>query len=297
MTARRLAPLAWLLLAACGLAGAQAGGAGALLLPEQPVLVNEGPLQRLIVRPLGEGRTPPADGRSNSFLTLEAGSGMSLLCDTSYGIGVALGDLDRHCLLAHLGDSGWKLGQVDQVSVGATLDLDELDLPFDIDFGLSWLQSDLDDGSDLEFGLIDPRYAPSAGIASDLAGESLHIGATHWISERSWVRVTGRGSRFRIDRLLPSGPLSWNTRSLRLDAGLGDFAGSLTGRETRIPRLDQSRFDLDVGVSWRTPWSGRFTVGARNLLSPADAMSPEIARGNEPLVEARTPYVRYQQDL
>lgn len=299
MTARWCFPLASLLLAAAGAAGAQAGDPQRLLLPELPPSAVEGPLQRLIVQPFGAAPLGEQnDPRSRGFLSVDAGSGLSLLCDSGFGVGAALGDLSRHCLLGRLDENGWTLGRVDQVTVGASLALDAPALPLDLDFGLSWLHGDAAGDDEVEFGLIDPRYAPSAGIAADLAGESLHVGATHWISERSWLRVTGRGSRFRAERLLPNGPLSWNSRSLRLDAGLGDFAGSLTGRETDIPQLNRSWFDLDVGVSWRTPWSGRLTVGARNLLSPADALAPELKSGaGEPLIEARTPYVRYQQDL
>lgn len=297
MAARRFHLLPWLLLAATG-ASAQEGDARWMLLPDAPAQTVSGPLQRLIsVRAPEQGFTPTEDRRSRGFLSVEAGSGLSLLCDSSFGVGAALADLEQHCLLGRLDQGNWTLGRVDQLAVTRSLSLEDQGLPIDLDFGLAWLRGEPAADDSAGFDLLDPRYAPSAGLAEDLAGESLHVGATHWLSERSWLRVTGRGSRFRAERLLPSGPLAWNSRSLRLDAGVGDFAGSLTGRQTAIPQLNRSWFDLDVGVSWRTPWSGRLTVGARNLLSPADALNAESAKPGEPLVESRTPYVRYQQDL
>ena len=48
---------------------------------------------------------------------------------------------------------------------------------------------------------------------------------------------------------------------------------------------------LDLGVSWRTPWSGELSVGAQNLWT-APIHSPRDAES-----QARTPYIQYRQDL
>jgi hypothetical protein len=303
MTARWCPLLAWLLCSATAVAGAQEREPWTLLLPEaasESTAYVASPLRRLIATaPSDSLSTPTPDRRSRSLLSVEAGPGLSLLCDSSFGIGAALADLESHCLLGRLDGHSWSLGQVAQLSVAQSLTLDSSTLPLQLDFGLSWLRADAaaPEQPASEFDLLDPRYAPTAGMAGDLSGESLQIGATHWLSERSWVRVTGRGSRFRLERLLPDGPLAWNSQSLRIDAGMGNFAGSVTGRRSVIPQLRRSWMDLDLGVSWRTPWSAKLTVGARNLLTPADALSPELSKDAERLIEARTPYVRYQQDL
>lgn len=303
MTARWRPLLAWLLCSATAAAGAQERESWQLLLPEasaQSPAYAASPLRRLIASAPSDAFFAPAeDRRSHSLLSVEAGPGLSLLCDSSFGIGAALADVENHCLLGRLDGDSWTLGQVDQLSVSRSLSLDSATLPLQLDFGLSWLRADAaaPGAPTSEFDLLDPRYAPNAGIAGDLSGESLQIGATRWLGERSWIRVTGRGSRFRLDRLLPDGPLAWNSQSLRLDAGMGDFAGSLTGRRTAVPQLRRSWVDLDLGVSWRTPWSAKVTVGARNLLTAADALGAELDKDAERLIEARTPYVRYQQDL
>lgn len=302
MNARWRYSVIWLLMAVCAPAVAQPPEPGAFLLQlPPPVESGIGPLRQLRLDPLGLPRVVNGeDRRSRGFLSLDAGPGLSLLCDGAFGISAALADLERHCLLGRLDEDRWTLGRVDQLSVSSSLSLDGAGLPIDLDFGLSWLRSDsLSDEQDLQFDLLDPRFAPQAGLAGDLAGESVHLSATHWLNQRSWLRVTGRGSRLRQDQLIPNGStMRINSRSLRFDAGVGDFAGSLTGRQSRIPQLDRRWFDIDVGVSWRTPWSAQLTVGARNLLSPADAMAtPESSKSGERVLDARTPYVRYQQDL
>ena len=301
MISRWRYPLIGLLLAACGLGHAQGVDPAFLLQPASVAETGFGPLRQIRTDPLGLPRVLSGeDRRSRGFLSVEAGPGLSLLCDGAFGVSAALADLAQHCLLGRLENDRWTLGPINQLGLSASLSLDDAPLPVDLDFGLSWLNSAPQAADEtLQFDLLDPRFAPQAGLAADLAGESVHLSATHWMNQRSWLRVTGRGTRLRQDRLIPNGtPLGINSRSLRFDAGIGDFAGSLTGRQTRIPQLEQSWFDIDVGVSWRTPWSARVTVGARNLLSPADALTtPEARKSGERLLDARTPYVRYQQDL
>lgn len=77
----------------------------------------------------------------------------------------------------------------------------------------------------------------------------------------------------------------------------GSLSGSVTGR--RITPLSPLRdaaglTAIDLGVSWRTPWQGQLTVGARELsISSAAADAAEARDG----LEDRTPYVQYRQDL
>lgn len=246
------------------------------------------------------GRTPaPSDSRARSFLTIDAGQGMSLLCDASYGLTAALADVDRHCLQGRLDGNGWNLGQLSTVGIDHRVRLGEDSLPFDVSFGLSWLRGEPADPVGNEaLNLFDERFQPSAGLLDQIRGETVSLAGTQWLSERSWLRVTGSSSRFRSERPLLAGPLNWNSSALRVDAGFGAFAGSLTGHRTESRLTTRSWFDIDLGVSWRTPWQGRLTVGARNLLGPdaADVSGRENDAASR-LMEARTPYVRYQQDL
>jgi hypothetical protein len=55
---------------------------------------------------------------------------------------------------------------------------------------------------------------------------------------------------------------------------------------------------LGAGVTWRTPWKAKLSVGAENLVSrgknPFGLPDARTEIGTE---EGRVPYVRYQQDL
>jgi hypothetical protein len=243
--------------------------------------------------------TDSTDTRAHGFLTIDAGPGMSLLCDASYGLTAALADVDRHCLLGRLDGNGWNLGQATRVGIDHQLSFGDEQLPFDVSFGLSWLRADVEQPfAEPSLNLFDERFQPSPGLLEEISGETVTLAGTQWLSERSWLRVTGSSSRFRSDRPLLAGPLNWTSSALRVDAGFGAFAGSLTGHRTDSRQAARSWFDIDLGVSWRTPWQGRLTVGARNLLGQDEAhLGGRENDAASRLMEARTPYVRYQQDL
>lgn len=291
------------LLALCGPVLAVAAEAPSLFLPAPAAEPADGgfrvPLASILGRSQAAVALPKADGRARTFLSIDAGPGLSLLCDGSYGLTAALADVGRHCLQGRLDAQGWTLGAPTSVAITHQLQLGEEASAFDLDFGLSWLDTAPDRGPEIgAVDLFDARFQPSAGLLDDLHGSTLSISGTQWLGERSWLRVTGSSSRFRAERPLLAGPVSWASEALRVDAGFGAFAGSLTGHRTDSRQAARAWFNIDLGVSWRTPWSGRFTFGARNLLGNDGAnATPGENDPSSRLMEARTPYVRYQQDL
>jgi hypothetical protein len=88
---------------------------------------------------------------------------------------------------------------------------------------------------------------------------------------------------------------NWNSRSLSVGGGYGDIGGEVVGRVVRVPGDPEAYGTLGLGVTWRTPWSARLTVGAQNLLSTGE--NPIVPRAGDERDEGRVPYVRYQQDL
>lgn len=86
---------------------------------------------------------------------------------------------------------------------------------------------------------------------------------------------------------------------------IGVVYGALSGGvATRVQALDLEAQPnvhfgtMDLGFTWRTPWSARISFGAQNLLSTPP--SGPIGISPDPVIEsarARTPYVRYHQDL
>ena len=96
-------------------------------------------------------------------------------------------------------------------------------------------------------------------------------------------------------------PLEFEHAALGLGLSRGAFSGRLTGRVTRpntLGGLDQPWAGLDIGISWRTPWRGELSFGARNLISRG--AEPGVADPSTTELEqavTRTPYVQYKQDL
>jgi hypothetical protein len=81
----------------------------------------------------------------------------------------------------------------------------------------------------------------------------------------------------------------------------GSFSGNVTGHvlgPTDVFSSNSRWTGLDIGLSWRTPWQGRLSVGTQNLWS-----SGAVPLLNEPGArevesnQARIPYVQYHQDL
>ena len=78
----------------------------------------------------------------------------------------------------------------------------------------------------------------------------------------------------------------------------GAFGTSLSTRLMEIAGTSALWGGLDLGLTWRTPWQGTLSLGARNLVvggKPPPMLDPSVAADAES--SERVPYVRYQQDL
>ncbi len=87
----------------------------------------------------------------------------------------------------------------------------------------------------------------------------------------------------------------WNTQSLRLSGGYGGFRADVVGRVVTV--AGQPAYEgVDLGVTWRTPWSGQLSVGAENVIT--NGKNPfSVKQGSKSKQEGAVPYVRYKQDL
>jgi hypothetical protein len=188
-------------------------------------------------------------------------------------------------------------------------------LNLDLSYGLSWLRRD---NSTAE-GHQAMGYAALPGV-SDAALPTLIIpGAELANIQNSSISALGRlrlndtqaldlgASLSRIQLSIPgAAPLtSLNQAALSVGMEYGAFTGTLTGRilspseSINNPYVTNPRWTgLDVGISWRTPWRGMFSVGAQNLWSSGSVplLNPPAAREIDPN-QARVPYVQYHQDL
>ncbi len=252
-------------------------------------------------------RAEAALGRSTT-LSADLGLGASslgLLCEGNIGIAAALGRLAEHCLLARLDHDqatpeGW------QQSFGLSGRWQSGDGEFDLSFGLSWLDADVVPepmpgslAALIPFGQLGGP-APLAAPAWQLHQREFSLQGSRWLGRQSWLRVEGRHGQSRLGGVesLFGGPSEWNSSSLSLSGGYRTFSGTITGKLIELEQPQSQWADVDISLSWQTPWHGKLSVGAKNLLGGPDrdewpaAVLPGLSES-----EARTPYVRYHQDL
>ncbi len=178
------------------------------------------------------------------------------------------------------------------------------DAAFDLSYGLSWL--------DLQERARTSGFSPSASEGSFLPAlampaliGSLRGEETALFARGRWhmndVTALDLGASYSRSRLAPLGtydPLTsdfdLDQLSLSLGLNVGSLRGAVIGRVTRSddPALAGQRWTaVDLGISWRTPWSGELSVGAQNLWG-SSTRNPRSVE-----VQGRTPYIQYRQDL
>ncbi|TLY53010.1 MAG: hypothetical protein E6K53_02360 [Gammaproteobacteria bacterium] len=193
------------------------------------------------------------------------------------------------------------------------------DLDLDLYYGLSWLRHNTAAGT-----LAATNYTALPGTASGAlpalvgpAGSGLPAllpGLSLADTQTSSINALGRlhlndtqafdfgASLSRIQLSIPgAAPLtSLNQAAVSFGMEYGAFSGTLTGHllgTNDVLGLGATRWSgLDIGLSWRTPWRGRFSVGAQNLWSSGSLpLAPPVREGDAN--QARVPYVQYRQDL
>jgi hypothetical protein len=267
-----------------------------LLLEPSPIPVL--PSQR-VIRPAASRDLLFGNGlQLRAGLSLEANPGIGVLCDNASKVITTVGSLAGHCLLA---DFNATRAPMLPGKASAALQLRRADKSLTAGVGTSTdvLGGMLGVPGELSADerLLDSLLGPGA-VALDQRNASLvgQIG----IGSQGWIRVGGTLARVRLipTSQLPAGlPAEWNTSRLSFGAGTRRLGGEITGQMIEVP--GQSPYStLGVGVTWRTPWRAKLSVGADNL----------VTRGKNPLglpdaepvdedEEGRVPYVRYQQDL
>ncbi|MEO8804320.1 MAG: hypothetical protein ABI304_12975 [Rudaea sp.] len=194
--------------------------------------------------------------------------------------------------------------------VGTQLSSGDFDL--DLNYGLSWLrytnQPDLDTrlpATPNLFAGIGNESLPTLIVPGmQFAGmRNAGLGALgHWrLDDDQSFDLGATLSRIRFE--LPGSALSPILDQAALSFGVhhGDFSGVIVGRVLGSGDLlsnGQHWSSVDLGVSWRAPWRGIFSIGAQNLWSSGSP--PLLANPATPVADpnqARVPYVQYHQDL
>ena len=172
----------------------------------------------------------------------------------------------------------------------------------DFSYGLSWLQTQ---GSATTLGslALDSALVPVLTLPGaqpyTLDNETALYARGRWQPEQGPAfdvsASYGRSHASALGDLNSFAPgIDLDQLSLSLGLDAGSLRGAIVGHvlSSDDPALAGKRWtSLDLGVSWRTPWSGVLSVGAQNLLS-----SPLNSRDADSS-QARTPYIQYRQDL
>jgi len=261
-------------------AGAHAQGAGdptAL-----PVWNNDKLESFLLLEPTGEAvagaRWRFGRNSLDTAFGLQTGDSLGLLCERKSGIAGAIGDLPENCMLAALGNSfnndGGRRASL-TTSLGRAGGRIGLTLGSGRDVLPAWLA---------------PRGAR-------FEQNDLTVFAQKNIGSEAMVSIGGTVARAR---LVPADQMPllaerWSSRSLSIGGGIGDFGASIVGRVVDVPGQPEQWQGLGVGLTWRTPWSGKLTVGAENVVTRGrNPFSSGNAGEDE---EGTVPYVRYEQEL
>jgi hypothetical protein len=268
----------------------QNGQVDALLLIEPSVLPAL-PSQRII----GSAANPGLKLRAG--LSVEANPGMGVLCNNGSVI-TSVGSLAGHCMLVNLGaqqNAPARINGVAQLQRGRT----------SLTGSLGIARDTLGPTSPLPFGtttadkrLLDSLLGPNSATL-DSRNASL-IGQVK-LGTQSWLSIGGTLARVRLiptEQLRGTLPPEWGAGSLRLAGGRGNFGGEITGQMIEVPGQSSRYSTFGAGVTWRTPWKARLSVGADNIVTRGkNPFGLPDAREAQAEEEGRVPYVRYQQDL
>jgi hypothetical protein len=268
----------------------QNGQVDALLLIE-PSVLPELPSQRII----GPVSNPGLKLRAG--LSVEANPGMGVLCNSGSVI-TSVGSLAGHCMLVNLGEqqnAPARINGVAQLQRGRT----------SLTGSLGIARDTLGPSSPLPFGntsadkrLLDSLLGPNSATL-DSRNASL-IGQVK-LGTQSWLSIGGTLARVRLipaEQLHNGLPPEWGAGSLSLAGGRGNFGGEITGQMIEVPGQPSRYSTLGAGVTWRTPWKAKLSVGADNIVTRGkNSFGLPDARVFQGEDEGRVPYVRYQQDL
>lgn len=186
------------------------------------------------------------------------------------------------------------------------VELNGADVALDLNYGLSWLRFNEQAAQRQPWDLfsgdasVPTLMLPGFTLANV---QNAGFGAqSRWrLDDTQSVDIGAALSRIQFE--LPGMPLSpsFNQAALSLGLHRGDFSGLIVGRVLGPNDSiggGQHWSSIDLGISWRAPWRGVFSVGAQNVWSSGylPALNEPATREVDP-GQARVPYVQYHQDL
>ena len=212
---------------------------------------------------------------------LQSGDSLALLCDRQSGMAPAMGQLASNCVLAALepGRPGATLSRRTTASASLIRGNNRVGVSFG-------------NGHDVVPSWVAPGQTGGARFSQN----DFSLFAEHAISREGFVSVGGTVARARLvpASAMPRLADQWNSRSLSIGGGYGNFSANIVGRVVNVPGQSEVWKGLGLGLTWRTPWNGQLTVGADHVVT--QGKNP-FSSTSDPGDEGTVPYVRYQQDL
>lgn len=209
----------------------------------------------------------------DSAFRLRSGDQLALLCDRKNGISGSIGNLANNCMLASL--DGSRSDATASVARGGNR------------FGLNIGNSS---------GTLPAWLTPNATARADY--NDLTVFAQRNVGNQGYVSIAGTVAHARLmspaDARASGLPTDqWTARNLSVGGGFGSFGASVVGHVVDTP--GQPKWEgLGLGLTWRTPWSGRLSVGADNVVTRGRNPFSTNRQGEE---DGATPYIRYEQGL
>ncbi|GAB2495946.1 hypothetical protein [Arenimonas alkanexedens] len=266
------------------------------------------PARTSLDRILGRSATPSLGAGMNFPLANGRRAGVSLALETNPTIGLlcnggsmsrSFGALAQHCMVANLAPNPSTPFALVRPGVRAEARLEGDDAALSASLGMKRFELD----SPIAMpGTLAPGIAGNSDLVLSLRGteytqDDISLLGELRVGETGWVSIGGTLARARIvpaTQLPGALPPEWNTGTLTLSGGVGNFGGEIIGRVIELPGTNQSYSDMGLGVTWRAPWRARLSVGAANLAPRGQ--NPFTANDDDE-EESRVPYIRYEQDL
>lgn len=204
---------------------------------------------------------------------------LGLICDRQAGLGGAIGKLSSNCLLAARNPAGRRTGA--QFNLGASVGDADSRIGVSVGHGSATL----------------PAWLSPNRPQSRVEQNTLTVHQQTKLGNEATVVIGGTVARARLVDAEERPDLAerWNSSSLTIGAGYGDFTAKIVGRVIDAAEGSDGNWEsLGLGLTWRTPWSGQLTVGAENVVTRG---KNPFALDNSEQDDGVVPYVRYEQDL
>lgn len=117
-----------------------------------------------------------------------------------------------------------------------------------------------------------------------------------------WVSINGnlmRGKLIPASQFPKGVPTEWDKKTFEVPERQKSISGDVVGNIVQIPGQDSNTQSIGAGVSWKTPWKGKVSLGAESMLSQGRSSNSTSTQApiTDQRVDGVTPYVRVEIDL